>query len=63
MRHPNGVSYQDYRQARRHYLEEYLQVVNIRDPEAKDIVGIGTGPPDDEDSAEDLLYLDAREAG
>jgi hypothetical protein len=61
MRHPNGVSYQDYRQARRHCLEEYLQVVKIRYPEAKDIVGIGTGPPDDEDSAEDLLYLDARE--
>jgi hypothetical protein len=61
MRHPYGVSYQDYRQARRHCLEEYPQAVKVRSPEAKDIVGIGTGPPEDEDSAEDLLYLDARE--
>jgi hypothetical protein len=61
MRHPDGMPYEEYRQARRHCLGEYLQAVKVRYPEAKDIVGIGTGPPEDEDSAEDLLYLDARE--
>jgi hypothetical protein len=60
MMHPDGVSYEEYRQARRHCLGEYFQAVKVRYPEAKDIVGIGPGPPEDEDSAEDLLYLDAR---
>lgn len=38
----------------------YAQAVKVVYPEAKDIVGIGTGPPEDEDSAEDLPYLDTR---
>jgi hypothetical protein len=44
-------------------LGEYLQTVKVRYPEARDIVGIGTGAPEDEDSAEDLLYLEAYRPG
>ena len=59
MRHLDGVPYEEYRQARRRYLEAYLQVLKVIYPEAKDIVGIATGHPGNENS-EDLLYLDAR---
>jgi hypothetical protein len=59
MRHLDGMPYEEYRQARRRYLEAYLQVVKVIYPEAKDIVGIATGYPENENS-EDLLYLDAR---
>ena len=36
--------------------------MKVRYPEARDIVGIETGPPEDGNSAGDLLYLDARES-
>jgi hypothetical protein len=59
MRHLDGMPYEEYRQARRRYLDAYLQVVKVIYPEARDIVGIATGYPENENS-EDLLYLDAR---
>ena len=59
MRHLDGVPYEKYRQARRHCLGEYLQVVKVVYPEAEDVVGIAIGPPENENS-EDLLYLDTR---
>ena len=59
MRHLDGVPYERYRQTRRHFLEAYLQVLKVIYPDAKDIIGIATGLPGNENS-EDLLYLDAR---
>jgi len=59
MRHLDGVPYEEYRLARRRYLEAYMQVLKVLYPEAQDIVGIATGPPENENS-EDLLYVDAR---
>jgi hypothetical protein len=59
MRHLDGVPYEEYRLARRRYLETYMRVLKVIRPEAKDIVGIATGYPGNENS-EDLLYLDAR---
>lgn len=59
MRYPDGISYEKYRQMRRCYLEAYSHVLKVVYPEAQDIVGIATGPPENENS-EDLLYLDAR---
>jgi hypothetical protein len=59
MRHLDGTPYEQYRRVRRSYLEAYLQVLKVIYPEAKDIVGLATGYPENENS-EDLLYLDAR---
>ena len=59
MKHLDRVPYEDYRLVRRRYLETYMQVLKVIYPNAKDIVGIATGPPDNENS-EDLLYLDAK---
>jgi hypothetical protein len=60
MRHPEGVPYAQYREARGHCLRDYAYVVKATYPDANDIVGIGTGPPDNHDSAEDVLYLDTQ---
>ena len=59
MKHLDRVPYEDYRLVRRRYLETYMQVLKVIYPNAKDIVGIATGPLDNENS-EDLLYLDVR---
>jgi len=60
MRHLNGLPYEKYRQKRILYLEAYVRVLKVICPDAKDIVGIATGHPGNENS-EDLLYLDARD--
>ena len=60
MRHIDGVPYEEYRQARRNFLEAYLRVLKGNPPRGKRIVGIATGHPENENS-EDLLYLDVRD--
>ena len=45
MRHLDRVPYEEYRLARRRYLEAYMQVLKVLYPEAQDIVGIAPGPP------------------
>ena len=56
MKYTDNVSYEHYRQKRRYYLSEYMNVTKIEFPKAKDIVGIAIGK---DDNSEDLLYLDA----
>jgi len=59
LRRPEGMSYGQYREVRQKHLNEYLHVLKTIRPEAQHIVGIAAGPVDN-DSSEDLLYLDAR---
>lgn len=59
LRRPEGLSYEQYREVRQKHLNEYLHVLKTIKPEAQDIVGIAAGPVDN-DSSEDLMYLDAR---
>ena len=59
LRRPDGVPYEQYREVRQKHLNEYLHVLKAINPQAQDIVGIAAGPIDN-DSSEDLMYLDAR---
>lgn len=63
VRHPEGVSYEEYREARRHLLQEYCMVVKYLFPDATDIVGIASEPGRGltRGGSEDALHLDARE--
>jgi hypothetical protein len=61
--HLPSVSYDDYRVGRREFLLAYCKAAKLKFPEANDIVGIATesGRMDNRsDSAEDLIYFDAR---
>jgi len=55
-------SLENYRKARRFYLESVCQVVRLVFPEATDIVGLAFEPKDRQDSlsSEDAVYFDAR---
>jgi hypothetical protein len=58
---PNFVSYENYREGRRTFLEACCKAHKLKYPDAKDIVGIASEPVrEGEGSSEDLLYLDGR---
>jgi hypothetical protein len=55
-------SYEDNRKVRRKFLQACCQVIKLRFPEAKDIIGIATESGfKRDDRSEDAVYLDARE--
>jgi hypothetical protein len=57
---PRGISYRDYRDGRRGYLEACCMVTKLMYPEALDIVGFATETDRGAEGSEDAIYLDAR---
>jgi hypothetical protein len=61
--HLSNVSYEDYREGRRYFLEACCRITKLMYPEALDIVGIATEASSvlTEKRSEDAIYFDARE--
>jgi hypothetical protein len=58
---PPGVAYEDYRVARRNFLQSCCAVVRLQYPEAKDIIGIASESGlNNKGRSEDAIYLDGR---
>ncbi len=59
---PDGTSYEDYREVRRAFLEDFLTCTKALYPQALDIVGIATENYLEADHrSEDALYMDTRD--
>jgi SEC-C motif len=57
-----SVTYDQYREVRRGFLEACCKIIKLNYPDAKDIVGIATESGLNNDSrSEDAIYFDARE--
>jgi hypothetical protein len=54
-------SYEMYRDVRLQILMDYCRAVKLKDPKAKDIVGIATEPGWDAHQSTDAVYFDARQ--
>jgi hypothetical protein len=57
----HAKSKEEYRDVRRHYLEQCCIVAKLENPNATDIIGIATETGVGNGRSEDCLYLDARE--
>lgn len=57
---PHGISPEDYREVRSKFLGACCMVIELKFPNAEDIVGIATETGTSELRSEDALYLDAR---
>ena len=60
--HLPSISYEDYREGRRHFLEACCLITKLMYPEALDIMGIATeaNPDFTAGRSEDAMYFDAR---
>ena len=62
LKKPTGLSYEEYRSARRDVLQACCMGLRSKFPDAEDIVGIATEPVGDEENrSEDAVYYDARD--